>query len=71
MGIERAEVICPFYRYDDGIQRVVCEGLTEHSTLTQRFRGRKPMDRYMEHYCFRNCRECGIFRMLLSVKYDD
>lgn len=69
MGIERAEVICPFYRYDDGSQRVVCEGLTDTSTLTQRFRGRKQMERFMEQYCFRDCVNCGIFRMLLAEKY--
>ena len=71
MGIERADVICPFYRYDDGEKRIVCEGLTDPSTLSQRFGKKKLFEQYMEHYCFRHCKDCEIFRLLLRVKYPD
>lgn len=71
MGIERADVVCPFYSYDDGERRIVCEGLADRSTLSQRFGRKKAYEAYMEHYCFRNCTECEIFRLLIRTKYAD
>lgn len=71
MGIERAEVGCPFYRYDDGEKRIVCEGLTDPSTLSQRFGRKRYLKNYMEQYCFRRCTDCELFRLLLRVKYAD
>lgn len=71
MAFERVEVVCPFYRHDDGIRRMVCEGLLDTSTISQHFRGKKQMVRYMERYCFSDCTSCEIFRMLMHAKYED
>ena len=71
LGIERADVVCPFYSYDDGDKRIVCEGLTERSTLSQRFAGKKLYEKHLKHYCFRHCTDCEIFRLLMRIKYAD
>lgn len=70
MGYERAEVICPFYRYDEQ-KRIVCEGLQDQSTLSQYFSRKKRMEKYLEYYCCRHCTDCEILRMLMRVKYPD
>lgn len=71
MPIERVDVICPFYHHDDGKRSITCEGLYDGSTLIQRFNGKRPFTRQLEHYCFRHCADCGLFRMLLREKYTD
>ena len=69
MGVERADVVCPFYRYDDGYNRLVCEGLTDDSSVIQKYKRKKSHQKYMEHFCYRNCTQCGVFRMLVDTKY--
>lgn len=32
-GYKKADVQCPFYKYDDGKRRITCEGITEDSSL--------------------------------------
>ena len=71
MAIERAEVVFPFYRHDDGVRRIVCEGLLDTGTLSQQFRGKRQMLRYMERYCFSDCTNCAIFQMLMHIKYEE
>ena len=69
MGIERADVVCPFYSYDDGDKRIVCEGLAERSTLSQRFHTKKQYEEFLKHYCYYHCTDCEIFGLLMRVKY--
>lgn len=71
MAFERAEVVCPFYRHDDGVRRLVCEGVSDTTTLSQHFRGKRQMGKYMERYCFHDCTDCEIFSMLMRSKYAD
>ena len=71
MSVERADVVCPFYRYDDGYCRVVCEGLTEDSSLVQHYRTKSGFKQQLEVYCSANCRYCEIFRMLMQSKYEE
>ena len=71
MGIVRADVVCPFYSYDDGANKVVCEGLTKCSTLAQTFERKRQRVAYMEKYCFQECTSCEIFKMLIQAKYSD
>lgn len=69
MGIERADVICPFYRYDDGYSRLVCEGLTEDSSVIQQYKTKRGFRQQMEIFCLCSCDHCEIFRMLMGAKY--
>ena len=69
MAIERADVVCPFYRYDDGYHRLVCEGLTDDSSVIQQYKAKKSHQKYMEYFCYGNCTGCAVFRMIVDAKY--
>ena len=71
MGIEHADVICPFYRYDNGFSRVVCEGFAEGSSLIQQFSRKQDFKQQMHVFCYRSCQSCEVFRMLMAMKYAD
>ena len=71
MAIERADVVCPFYRYDDGYCRVVCEGFTEDSSLVQQYRTKAGLKLQLDVFCSARCESCEIFRMLIHMKYTE
>ena len=71
MSVERADVICPFYRYDDGYCRVVCEGFTEDSSLVQHYRSKRSFKQQLDVFCAAHCESCEVFRMLMHSKYED
>lgn len=70
MGIERADVICPFYRYDDGFCRVVCEGFTDDSSLVQQYRTKGSFKQQIDVFCSNKCDSCEVFQMLMHMKYE-
>ena len=71
MGIERADVICPFYKYDDGFARIVCEGVDDECSLVTQYMKRVNFTSRLKKYCYKSCQECEIFRMLMENKYPD
>ena len=69
--IERnGEVVCPFYRRDDGSQRIVCEGFTEGSSLMQYYNRKADFRQQLELFCTDRCSCCEVYRMLLAAKYE-
>ncbi len=70
MKMERAEVVCPFYRFDDDSRRITCEGLVEGSVLVQQYSRRKDLKQQLEVFCQKECEHCEVFRMILAAKYE-
>ncbi len=62
-------VQCPFYRYDNGSDRVVCEGVAEGSSLALVFERKADMIRQKEVFCCEHFRKCEVYAMLMK-KYD-
>ena len=71
MGIERADVVCPFYRYDDGFARIVCEGFEDKSSLVLQYQNKNLFKRQLQTYCCGTCNYCEVFQMLMKVLYEE
>ena len=66
----QVEVKCPFYKYDDGKRRIVCEGaFTGDDSLASIFRYKERYDVQMDKHCCHDYTRCGIYQMLLK-KYE-
>ncbi len=40
-SFRQVEVMCPFYKYDDGMRRITCEGIIDNSSLVLIFHNKK------------------------------
>lgn len=67
-----AYVLCPFYRFEDREyhQVMVCEGVSDTTTIHLTFASPSAMMAHKEAYCCGNYRECRIARMLFD-KYKE
>ena len=61
---------CPFYQYDDGKHNIICEGITDGSTLILKFRKKKDYDIQIDVFCCEHYKKCEVYRMLME-KYED
>ena len=66
----QAYVQCPFYRHDDGRQRITCEGVTDDSSLAMLFREKKGYLTQMTVFCCQNYTKCELYRLLME-KYEE
>lgn len=66
----QADVGCPFYHGDDAKQRIICEGITEDSTLSHRFRTKNSFETQMKVFCCEHYAKCEVYRMLME-KYEE
>lgn len=67
----RIGVRCPFYRSDDGMQKIVCEGIVDDSTITLRFKYKADFNKQTCAYCCEHYRKCEIYRTLVRDKYGE
>lgn len=67
---KQADVLCPFYKYDDGKKRITCEGVMDNSSLALIFRTRADYERNIRSLCCDQYANCNVHKMLLS-KYKD
>lgn len=68
---KQIEVQCPFYKYDDGKQRITCEGLVDNSSLALIYRNRSDYETQINVFCCEHYKRCEVYRMLMSAKYDE
>lgn len=63
-------VKCPFYQRDNPPGKIVCEGLTDSSTLALEFRKKAEFYAQMRTCCQSKYKSCEIYRML-ARKYEE
>lgn len=66
----QASVLCPYYKYDNGKDRIVCEGLIPGSKLQSYFRRKKDYQTQIIKFCcgcYWNCEMCAA----LDKKYEE
>lgn len=68
---KQAYVKCPFFKYDDGKQRITCEGIIEGSSLAQIFHTKSDYETQIDVFCCNHYQKCEIHRMLMENKYDE
>lgn len=61
---------CPFYRSDDGRRHIVCEGITEDSSITQNFRTKSSFQTQMKVFCCEYYKNCELYNLLMD-KYPE
>lgn len=65
-------VRCPFFVNDDGRFKIVCEGITDGSTLSQHFRNKQGYKIQMDTFCCDRYTNCEIYRVLIEKEeYED
>lgn len=69
-----SRVQCPFYLYDEspgnGVNRIVCEGLSGSDTTAQFYRRKKPYQRQIDAVCCARYKDCGLYQALMK-KYGE
>lgn len=69
---KQIEVQCPFYKYDDGKQRITCEGLVdEKSSIALIYQRRSDYNKQINLFCCEHYKKCEIYRMLMEAKYNE
>ena len=67
---KQIEVQCPFYKYDDGKQRITCEGLVDNSSLALIYRNRTDYETQINVFCCEHYKKCEVYRILIE-KYEE
>ena len=73
-SFKQADVLCPFYKYDDGKALITCEGLVgekEDSSLALIYHSRKDYETQIDVFCCEHYRKCEVYRMLMATKYSE
>ena len=69
-GFKKADVQCPFYKYDDGKRRITCEGIIDDSSLALIYHNKRDYETQFEVFCCKNYKKCEIYAVLMQ-KYDE
>ena len=67
----QSDVICPFYKYDDGRKKIVCEGFADRCSLDVRWEYHAYQEQHLQLFCCENYKNCEVYRMVMASKYDD
>lgn len=66
---KQSMVKCPFYLKDNGINTVVCEGLTDGTDLAVRFAKGERFNLFIATKCGRDFEKCPLYEAI-ERKYD-
>ena len=61
---------CPFYKYDDGRRKIVCEGFDDLCLVDVRWRFHAEQVKHMETFCCDRYPNCEVYRMA-AQKYEE
>lgn len=64
-------VLCPFYKKDEAMKRIVCEGIIDRSSVALLFVLHKDFEFHINTYCCNHYDKCEVYRMIYESKYDD
>ena len=65
-----ADVGCPFYKSDDGKQKIICEGLIPNSSVVISYRRKVDWQAQLNTACCRDYNKCRVYKMLMH-KYEE
>lgn len=66
----QADVLCPFYKYDDGRQKITCEGITGANAVTIFFSNKAKLHSHLTRCCCASYETCPMHDVLMA-KYED
>ena len=65
----QVDVQCPFYKHDDGKQRITCEGIVDDSSIALLYHRKADYEMQITSYCCEHYKKCEIYRILMD-KYE-
>lgn len=69
--MEMREAKCPFFQYvKRQNKRIVCEGITDRSCISQTYETMMDYERKFEFTCCKDYEKCRIYKLLME-KYAD
>lgn len=63
-------VVCPFYKYDDGKRRITCEGLLDDSSLALIYHRKGDFEAQFRRCCGEYM-QCEIYALLMQKYKED
>lgn len=69
-GYKKADVQCPFYKYDDGKRRITCEGVIDDSSLALIYHNKADYETQINVFCCGQYQRCEVCRLLME-KYEE
>ena len=66
----QADVLCPFYKWDDGKLRITCEGIVEDSSLALIYHKKADYETQIMTFCCQHYARCEVYCLLMN-KYDE
>ena len=63
-------VQCPFYKFDDGKQRITCEGIIDDSSLALIYQKKADYETQIVQFCCKHYENCEVYRLLME-KYKE
>ena len=70
-GFIQSEVKCPFYKWDDGRRRVVCESTVDADGSTSlTFKRQRDAEKFITETCCNKFSECRVYKAIME-KYPD
>lgn len=64
----QVHVICPFYKHDDGNQKVTCTGIIgDNSSTALIFHHKNDYIAQMDIFCCEHYQKCEVYRMLKEI----
>ena len=67
----QAYVKCPFFKCDNGNNRITCEGLVDRSSIILAYRRKTDFKIQITAYCCRNFEKCELYSLLMKSKYQE
>lgn len=69
---KQVHVICPFYKHDDGNQKITCYGIIgDNSSTALIFHNKTHYESQMKIFCCQHYKKCEVYRMLNEIYEDD
>lgn len=62
----RVDVVCPFFKFDDGRRRITCEGIIPRSSVALIYNCRCDYDMQFNEYCCKSYKYCEIYNLLMD-----
>ena len=66
----QADVQCPFYKEDDGVFNITCEGFGNARFLKQGYRLKADFINQISVFCCEHYKKCEVYRLLME-KYEE
>ena len=70
-SFKQADVLCPFYKFDDGKRRITCEGIIDDSSVALIYHRKQDYETQILVFCCQNYAKCEVYGLLKNKYAED